>query len=82
MNALIFLDSSRPWQIFFQDAASPVMEGIVNLHNELMFFLTFILFFVILILIRVISSFSFNDSFLGKLHVINRVIHGTEIEII
>ena len=82
MNVLIFLDSSRPWQIFFQDAASPVMEGIVNLHNELMFFLTFILFFVILMLVRVISSFNLNDSFLNKLPEVNRVIHGTEIEII
>ena len=32
----MFLDSSTSWQILFQDSATPVMEGIINLHHDLM----------------------------------------------
>jgi cytochrome c oxidase subunit 2 len=42
----------------FQIPASPVMEGIVNFHHDLFFFLTTICFFVFYILIRVIMLFN------------------------
>ena len=44
----------------FQDAASPVMEGIINLHHDLMFFITFIFFFVLVVMVRTLHSFRFN----------------------
>jgi len=48
-------DSSVAWQLGFQDAATPVMEGIINLHHDLMFFITFIFFFVLVMLSRTLS---------------------------
>lgn len=71
------LDSSSPWQLYFQDSATPVMEGITNLHHDLMFFLTFILFFVSVLLARTLYYFSYNTG-----RTANPVIHGTVIEIV
>ena len=71
------LDSSSPWQLYFQDPATPVMEGIVNLHHDLMFFLTFILFFVLVLLFRTLYYFQYNAN-----RTANPVIHGTVIEIV
>jgi len=77
---LFLLDSSVAWQCFFQDAASPVMEGIINLHHDLMFFITFIFFFVLILMIRTLYNFSFDAN---RLNDESRfVVHGTFIEII
>jgi len=74
------LDSSISWQTMFQDAASPVMEGIINLHHDLMFFITFIFFFLLVVMVRTLHSFRFN---LGISSSDSRlVVHGTAIEII
>lgn len=75
-------DSSSPWQMFFQDSASPVMEGIVNLHHDLMFFITFIFFFVLVIMGRTLTFFSFDKAALSDPARGNNVVHGTLIEII
>ena len=32
-------DSARFWQIGFQDPATPIMEGLINLHHYICFFL-------------------------------------------
>ena len=32
------IDASSPWQLGFQDPATPVMEGIITFHHDLMFF--------------------------------------------
>ena len=74
-----YLDSATPWQLYFQDAASPVMEGIINLHHDLMFFITFIFFFVLVVMARTLQYFhngSVNANLAGN------VVHGTAIEII
>ena len=34
-------DLPKPWQLAFQDPTSPIMEGIVNLHNDVMTILLF-----------------------------------------
>jgi cytochrome c oxidase subunit 2 len=39
----VFLDAPEPWQIGFQDVASPGFEGIVALHDSIMFYLILIL---------------------------------------
>ena len=36
-------DSPEPWQFLFQDPATPIMAGIINLHHDLMFILNFIM---------------------------------------
>jgi cytochrome c oxidase subunit 2 len=80
MNLLFnFFDSSSPWQLSFQDSASPIMEGIVNLHHDLMFFIIFISFFTGVVVLRTIGYFSNSDN----LNTGSRaVVHGTTIEII
>jgi len=66
--------------MLFQDSATPIMEGITNLHHDLMFFITFILFFVLVVLIRTLFYFKQNDSYNDVLS--RSVVHGTTIEII
>lgn len=74
-----FFDSSTPWQLSFQDSASPIMEGIINLHHDLMFFITFITFFVAVVVIRTLGYFSNSEN----LNTASRaVVHGTFIEIV
>jgi cytochrome c oxidase subunit 2 len=68
--------------MFFQDSASPVMEGIVNLHHDLMFFITFIFFFVLVIMGRTLTFFAFDKAALSSPERGNNVVHGTLIEII
>lgn len=74
-NSFLILDASTPWQISFQDPATPVMEGIINFHNDLMFVIILIIIFVLWLLIRCIYFFS-------NAKTINNIVHGTSIEII
>lgn len=48
----------RPWQIDFQDAASPVMEQIVDFHNLLMVIISLITLFVMGLLLYVAVRFN------------------------
>lgn len=72
-----FCDISRAWQFGFQDPATPLMEGIINFHNDLMFYLIIIVIFVTWILYRCIYLFNEN-----KHPKALTFVHGTEIEII
>jgi cytochrome c oxidase subunit 2 len=65
--------------MYFQDAASPVMEGIINLHHDLMFFITFIFFFVLVVMARTLVYFNESSAYAGASV---SVVHGTAIEII
>ena len=40
-------DAPHPYQITFQDPATPSMEGIVDLHHEIMFYVIVIIAFVL-----------------------------------
>jgi cytochrome c oxidase subunit 2 len=48
---------------FFQEPATPVMEGIIDLHNTIMFYLVFILFAVLFMFAEIIYSFYIKESF-------------------
>ena len=50
-------DAPVPYQLVFQDPASPIMEGIIDFHHELMYLITFITFFVLSILVEVTFLF-------------------------
>ena len=39
-------DAPVPWQMTFQEAATPIMEGIISLHNDVMGIIVFITIFV------------------------------------
>jgi cytochrome c oxidase subunit 2 len=69
------MDVAVPWQRNFQEPATPIMEGIINFHNDLMFFLIIIVTFVSWILFRCIFLFSRKKN-------VKNIVHGTFIEII
>jgi len=56
-------DAAKPWQLGFQDPATPTMEGIINFHNDLMFFIVAISVFVTWLLFRSIHLFSTEESY-------------------
>lgn len=43
----IYFDYPQKFQLSFQDPASITAEGLINLHHDIMFYLTFIIIFVI-----------------------------------
>jgi len=55
---LITHNPARNYQFGFQTPASPIMEGIINFHHDLFFFLTAILFFCFYLFIRSIILFN------------------------
>ena len=57
-NAAAVLGHPQPWQLGFQTPAAPIAEGIIAFHDDLMVFLTFILFFVIVILSTCLYTFT------------------------
>ena len=39
LNMFINFDAPMPWGIYFQDSATPQMEGLVELHDNIMYYL-------------------------------------------
>ena len=72
-----YYDIAEPWQIGFQDPATPIMEGIINFHHDLFFFLIIITLFVCWFLLRIIITFNENKNKISL-----NFVHGTFIEII
>jgi cytochrome c oxidase subunit 2 len=70
-------DSAEAWQTGFQDPATPVMEGIINLHNDIMFFLVVIGTLTFWVLFRVCYGFDESVS-----PVPSKTVHGTTLEIV
>jgi cytochrome c oxidase subunit 2 len=75
----------------FQDPASPIMEAIVDLHNYIMFYLISIVIFVFSMMALILLTFYYDQTYPQKESVmssrlsllkINRVVHGTVIEIV
>ena len=54
----LIINHTTNYQLGFQIPASPVMEGIINFHHDLFFFLTAILFFVFYLFIRCLILFN------------------------
>jgi cytochrome c oxidase subunit II len=78
LSIVEYCDVPRPWGIYFQDSASPQMEGLVELHNYIMFYLIIILFVVTWILLSIIRSYRNTKSPVSSKYLN----HGTLIEII
>jgi heme/copper-type cytochrome/quinol oxidase subunit 2 len=77
-NLLNNCDSPRPWGLYFQDSATPQMEGLVELHDSIMFYLVIILFGVSWILISIIRNYTSTKSPISHKYLN----HGTLIELI
>ena len=71
------LDYAHPWQISFQDPATPVMEGIIALHHDLMFVLSIIGTAVTWLLLRTTYMFYYKNN-----STPSNITHGTTIEVI
>jgi heme/copper-type cytochrome/quinol oxidase subunit 2 len=71
-------DAPRAWGVYFQDSASPQMEALVELHDNIMFYLAIILFGVGWILLSIVRNYVYN-----KYPISNKYLnHGTLIELI
>lgn len=57
MNNWNICDAPRPWGMYFQDSASPQMEALTELHDNIMFYLFIILFGVGWIMISIIRNY-------------------------
>lgn len=66
----------------FQIPATPIMEGIVDLHNDIMFFLTFIIVFVFYLLVACVVKFSQNGVNDHYGYAGDDLSHNTTIEVI
>jgi len=72
------LDAPTPWGIYFQDSATPQMEGLVELHDIIMYYLVIILFAVGWMLFSIVWNFNHNKSPISHKYLN----HGTLIELI
>lgn len=77
---LDMLGVAQKWQVLFQDPATPVMEGIIEFHHDLMIILTFIVFFVLYIIVEVLRNFTGRSWDIHK--PLNKVTHNTTLEIV
>lgn len=77
MSFFCFCDSAQPWQFGFQDTASPIADGIVRFHHDLIFILVFVVVFVSWMLLRILSRFTAT-----KTSKASPIVHGTSIEIV
>lgn len=75
---LLTLDAPIAWGVYFQDSATPQQEGLVELHDNIMFYLVAILFSVGWILISIIRNYLNNKSPISHKYLN----HGTLIELI
>nr|ANY30379.1 cytochrome oxidase subunit 2 [Halophila decipiens] len=70
-------DAAEPWQLGFQDPATPLLQGINDLHHDIFFFLIMILVFVLWMLLRTLWHFHETTNPIPQ-----RIVHGTTIEIL
>nr|AHX02498.1 cytochrome c oxidase subunit 2 [Schimmelmannia schousboei] len=75
--SVVFSDIAENWQLGFQDPATPIMEGIINLHHDLMFFICIISVFVSWMLGRTLWHFEYKQN-----SIPSSLTHGTLIEIV
>nr|ANO44478.1 cytochrome c oxidase subunit II [Schizochytrium sp. TIO1101] len=72
-----YCDAATPWQFGFQDPATPIAEGIIRFHHDLMFIMVFVVVFVFWMLTRIVMHFNVKTN-----PNPSAVVHGTTIEII
>nr|QUB36785.1 cytochrome c oxidase subunit 2 [Ophiostoma piliferum] len=77
-NFLMKMDAPQAWGIYFQDSATPQMEGLIELHDNIMYYLVIVLFAVGWVLLSIIKNFSINVSPISHKYLN----HGTLIELI
>ena len=79
-TSISFCDWPKNWQLSFQDPASPIFEGIINLHHDIMFLLIFIAVFVINII--GLTIYSFNANKYNPKFAYTPITHNTQLEFV
>lgn len=72
----IYNDVPTPWGLFFQDPASPIAEGIIELHDSILFYIIIVVSLVTYLLFSIIRIFT-NKPFTHKY-----LLHGSTLEIV
>ena len=62
LNSIISFDAPEAWGIYFQDSATPQMEGLIELHDNIMYYLVLILFAVGWVLFSIVKNFAMKNS--------------------
>jgi len=74
----IICDTPRPWGIYFQDSATPQMEGLEELHNNILYYLAIIMFAVTWMAISIVKNYTSKKSRIAHKYLN----HGTLVELI
>ncbi len=72
------MDVAEEYQIDFQDAASPIAEGIINFHNYVFIYMTFVFTLVLYMVVAVIRNYSKGKRVISHKYLV----HGTNIELV
>ena len=78
LNQYFNLDAPQAWGIYFQDSATPQMEGLIELHDNIMYYLVIVLFVVGWVMVSLTASFVSTKTPIS--HKYSN--HGTLIELI
>lgn len=78
VNQYLYYDAPRPWGVYFQDSGTPQMEGLVELHDNILFYLVIILFAVSWILTSILRIY--RDT--GAVISYKSIGHGTFVELV
>ena len=84
MGSYAYTDAALPWQLSFQDPATPIMEGIIRFHTDLMTVLVAVCVFVGWMLYRISVRFNIeNISTKSRMMMpAGNGVHGTTLEIV
>lgn len=74
----LFFDAPVAWGLYFQDSATPQMEGLIELHDNVMYYLVLILFAVGWVLFSIMWNFVETKARMSHKYLN----HGTLIELI
>jgi cytochrome c oxidase subunit 2 len=75
---LSFLEAPSPWQCGFQVPATPIMEGIINFHNHIMFFMICVGVFVLWLIGRCLILYKSSSN----LKKVDNFTHATAVEVV
>lgn len=56
-----FADAPTPWQVGFQDPATSSMEGRIDLHGDILFFMIVIATLVVWLIVRICAAFHYSS---------------------
>jgi len=76
-SGFYLLDAAEAWGVNFQDPATPIMEGIIEFHNHLMFFIVLIAIFTTWVLGRCLYFYNENNNPKSEMFT-----HSTPLEIV